>query len=187
LQTRYLSGDGANQWLARVDSNGVTWFLTDHLGSVRDLMNASGSVIDHIDYDAFGVITNETNPSVSGRLKYTGYEWDNETKLYRAGARYYNSTSRRFMREDADDFAAGDSILNRYSGNGPTNGTDPSELELPISSNAYSAKQGSRINTDTLSEMLYKKDSIVAELPEKGWCPHTLDRPRTISTPLFDT
>jgi hypothetical protein len=74
LQTRYLSGDGADQRFARIDSTGTNWLLTDHLGSIRDVMNSSGTVIDHINYDAFGLITSETNPSNGGRLKYAGYE-----------------------------------------------------------------------------------------------------------------
>jgi RHS repeat-associated protein len=125
LQTRYLSGDGPDQWLARIDSTGTSWLLTDHLGSIRDVMNSSGSVIDHINYDAFGLITSETSPSNGGRLKYAGYESDSALGLYHAGARYYDPVSHRWMKEDPLGFAAGDSNLDRYVGNGPTNGTDP--------------------------------------------------------------
>jgi YD repeat-containing protein len=63
LQTRYLSGQGADQWFARMDSTGTNWLLTDHLGSIRDVMNSSGTVIDHINYDAFGLNTSESNSS----------------------------------------------------------------------------------------------------------------------------
>jgi RHS repeat-associated protein len=142
MQTRYLSGDGADQWLARIDSTGTYWLLTDHLGSIRDVMNSSGTVIDHINYDAFGLITSETNSANGGRLKYAGYESDSALGLYHAGARYYDPVSHRWLREDPLGFAAGDSNLDRYVGNGPTNGVDPSGTELvAYSKNSAQAMQ----------------------------------------------
>jgi hypothetical protein len=42
----------------RIDSTGIHRLLADHLLSIRDVMNSSGSAIDHIDYDTFGFITN---------------------------------------------------------------------------------------------------------------------------------
>lgn len=44
------------------------WALTDHLGSVRDLVDNSGTVLNHIVYDAFGGVTSQTNASVVFRL-----------------------------------------------------------------------------------------------------------------------
>ena len=40
--------------LARQTSGTVAWYLPDRLGTIRDLVNTSGSVIDHVDYGAFG-------------------------------------------------------------------------------------------------------------------------------------
>ena len=48
------------------------WYLTDHLGSVRDVVNDAGVVLDHIDYDAFGNITNETNPAQAPLFGFQG-------------------------------------------------------------------------------------------------------------------
>ena len=43
--------------LARQSSSGtVAWYLPDRLGTVRDLINNSGSIIDHVDYSAFGTV-----------------------------------------------------------------------------------------------------------------------------------
>ena len=36
------------------------WYLADHLGTVRDLINNSGAIIDHVDYSAFGTVLDET-------------------------------------------------------------------------------------------------------------------------------
>jgi hypothetical protein len=52
LETRYLwgpTGIVARQTAGRT----VSWYLADALGSVRDVINNSGAVIDHVDFSAF--------------------------------------------------------------------------------------------------------------------------------------
>ncbi len=44
-------------------------------------------------------------------------------------ARWYDGETGRFVSEDPISFSAGDTNLNRYVGNGPVNGTDPSGLK----------------------------------------------------------
>src|SRR5207237_9115552 len=64
LQTRYIHGDAVDELFARVSSGGTAaWYLTDHIGSVRDIVNSNGTVIDHVDFDPFGNITNESSQS----------------------------------------------------------------------------------------------------------------------------
>jgi hypothetical protein len=58
LQARYLSKDALDAVFARLavgSSGGVTWNLTDRLGSVRGVMNNSGQLVNSLSYDAFGV------------------------------------------------------------------------------------------------------------------------------------
>jgi hypothetical protein len=46
--THYLTDvGGPNRWLARVDGNGSAWLLSDHLGSVRVVTDATASVVRH--------------------------------------------------------------------------------------------------------------------------------------------
>src|SRR5262249_45695926 len=55
VQERYVRGDQVNQLLAQIDANGnAAWILTDRLGSVRDVTDASGTSVDHVDYAAYG-------------------------------------------------------------------------------------------------------------------------------------
>src|SRR5262249_21367885 len=53
LQVRYVFGDGTDQVLTRTVASGANaglWaYLTDNLGSVRDLVNSSAQVKDHLD------------------------------------------------------------------------------------------------------------------------------------------
>jgi YD repeat-containing protein len=68
LQFQYLYGPAIDELLARGDTNGVPlWYLTDKLGSVRENVNSSGSVVDSITYDTYGNIIAETHPT-SGDL-----------------------------------------------------------------------------------------------------------------------
>jgi RHS repeat-associated protein len=96
------------------------------LASVRDITDNTGTVQDHIDYDAFGNVIFESTPSFSDRYKYTGRESDVETGLQYNRARYYDPKAGRWMAKDPIGFAAGDANLYRYVGNDPTSYVDPS-------------------------------------------------------------
>jgi uncharacterized protein RhaS with RHS repeats len=94
LATRYLRGDVVDQLFARVDESGGSgtgyWTLTDHLGSVRDVIDNSGAVKDAITYDSFGKITAETQPEYRSRYGWTGRELDTATGLQYNRGRYYD-------------------------------------------------------------------------------------------------
>jgi RHS repeat-associated protein len=133
VQDRYVYGpgvvDGAvvDEILARVDSGGNTaWYLTDHLGSVRDLVSSSGTVLDHIVYDSFGNILSESNAANGDRFKYAGMQYDGTTGLSYDQARWYDPVTGRFISRDPSGFGGGDANLYRYVGNGPTDAIDPS-------------------------------------------------------------
>jgi RHS repeat-associated protein len=106
--------------------------LTDRLGSVRDIVNSSGSAIDHIDYTGFGGVKTESNPTNGDRFKYTGRELDSETGFQRNGWRMYDSNTGRWMQQDPIGFAGGDANLYRYVRNSPTNYVDPNGLYSPV-------------------------------------------------------
>jgi RHS repeat-associated protein len=130
--TRYLAGDQVDELFARYDStNGVEWYLTDRLGSVRDIVNGGGVVTYSVYYDSFGNIPSgaETNPTNGDRFKFTGREWDGEIGQYYSRERYFDARVGRFDSEDPVGFAAGDSNLYRYVENDPTDGTDPYGLQ----------------------------------------------------------
>ena len=61
-------------------------------------------------------------------MSYAGYSWDPVLGVYLSDTRPYNPATGTWMSQDPIRFAAGDPNLNRYVGNGPTNGRDPSGL-----------------------------------------------------------
>jgi RHS repeat-associated protein len=103
------------------------WALADHQGTVRDLIDDGGNVVEHLSYDSFGNLS--STPTFDFRYGYTGREQDSETGLDYYRARYYDSAVGRFISEDPIGFAAGDSNIYRYVGNSPVNFVDPSGLQ----------------------------------------------------------
>jgi hypothetical protein len=63
LTHRYPFGDGIDQIEAdeQLATGTTLWALTDHLGSVRDVVDNSDTVQNHIVYDAFGNIISQSN------------------------------------------------------------------------------------------------------------------------------
>jgi RHS repeat-associated protein len=129
--TRYVYGDGADQALARIVASGthtgVAYYLTDNLGSVRDIADASMVVQYHADYDGFGNVA-EVNPGWGDRVKFTAREYDPDTGLLYNRARWYDSRVGRWLSEDPSQFSGGDANLYRYVRNNPVLLVDPSGL-----------------------------------------------------------
>ena len=99
-------------------------------------MDNSGTVVEHIRYDAFGQVTSVTDAQTgatlaeaSTRYPYTGREWEADLALYYYRARWYDPTTGRFVSQDPIGFQAGDANLYRYVGNSVLNANDPSGLE----------------------------------------------------------
>ena len=126
LEHRYLYGSAIDQVFAQENANGdVLWMLTDNLGTVRDLANNSGQVVEHFTYDAFGQVT--SGDTSLTRYLYTGRDFDATTGLQYNRARWYDPEMGRFLSEDPTGFADGPNPF-AYVHNAPTNYTDPSGL-----------------------------------------------------------
>ena len=124
---RYLTvGD---ETVARSDGANLYWLLADRMGSTRDVTNAAGTFVDHVEYTTFGGLLSESNPAVSGNVLFTGGLFDRLTGLYGMHWRTYDPQSGQWTSEDPLGFGAGDMNQRRYVGNGATNGVDRNGLE----------------------------------------------------------
>jgi RHS repeat-associated protein len=105
----------------------ITYRLVlDHLGSVRLVVNTqSGQVVQRMDYDAWGVVTMDTNPGFQP-FGFAGGLYDGQTGLVRFGARDYDAGVGRWTTKDPIGFAGGDMSLYVYLTNDPQNQIDPS-------------------------------------------------------------
>ncbi|CAG0951179.1 partial Putative deoxyribonuclease RhsC, partial [Anaerolineae bacterium] len=99
--------------------------VTDRLGSSRLVVNTStGQIVQRMDYDEFGNVTNDTNPGFQP-FGFAGGMYDRDTKLVRFGVRDYDAEVGRWTLKDPILFAGRDVNLYRYVLNDPVNWRDP--------------------------------------------------------------
>jgi RHS repeat-associated protein len=131
LKVRYVRGDEVDQLFSRVKVDGsVASYLTDRMGSVRQMLDASGVISNTITYDGFGNVTAETDAAFGDRWKWTGRESNGYTGLQYNRARYYSGESGRWISEDPLGFPSGDYNLQRYVNNTTINAVDPNGFEI---------------------------------------------------------
>jgi len=118
-----LSGQDVDEVLARTDSSGANYPITDMLGSIVALTDSAGGIQTHYIYEPFGKTSASGAPSGSA-YEYTGRENDG-TGLYYYRARYYSPALQRFMSEDPIEFMGGDINIYTYVGNNPVSSNDP--------------------------------------------------------------
>lgn len=79
----------------------LAYLTADHLGSPRISTDPNGRVISKRDYLPFGEEIDRTDVRTDGiRKGFTGYERDDESALYFAGARHYSYSLGRFTGSD---------------------------------------------------------------------------------------
>jgi RHS repeat-associated protein len=118
----YVHGPGVDEPLARRNASGaLVYYHADGLGSVVNMTEESGSVVQSRRYDAWGNI--EIGSSEPG-YAFTGREWDPESGLYYYRARYYDPRIGRFISDDPIGFAGGINLYAYVDGN-PTSEIDP--------------------------------------------------------------
>ncbi len=131
--SRFVYGSKANvpDYMIK---GGVTYrIISDHLGSPRLVVNTStGAIVQRMDYDDWGNVTNDTNPGFQP-FGFAGGIYDRDTNLIRLGARDYDPETGRWTAKDPIRFAGGDSNLYGYVLGDPINFIDPNGLEYQVS------------------------------------------------------
>ncbi len=168
---RYLNGptgDLVDTVLARESAGGtIAWYLPDRLGTVRDLVNNSGSIIDHVDYSAFGTVLDESSPSNGDRMmSFAGMERDTVTGLNLAVNRVQIPRAGRWTSQDPKRFASGDVNLYRYAKGDPVNQADPSGLACVRDPSKKAKKH--RSNTRPSNEQKHEKGERTQTMNQGG-------------------
>ena len=109
MEEKNLWGANQDELIATNDQ----FTLCDHLGSVRDVINAEGKLLNHIEYNAFGKVVKMTGQSDCA-FGYTGKIFDNQTKLQWNINRWYDAEVGRRISEDPIGFEGKDVNLSRY-------------------------------------------------------------------------
>ncbi len=90
----------------RITAEGIRYYyIKDHLGSIRAVLNDNNDLVEAIDYDPWGHIARYWTTSPT-KYKFTGKERDNETGYDYFGARYYDARIGRWGQEDL--------LINKY-------------------------------------------------------------------------
>ena len=137
------------------------YYLKDHLGSIRVVVDETGNIVSSDDYDPWGMILNgrSTNGSyLLAKYKFTGKERDTETGYDYFGARYYDSRIGRWLQVDPlSEKYFGWSPYN-YTLNNPLKYFDPdgNEIVLSIGKN----KDGSEKYVRYYNGKLYEGNKI---------------------------
>ena len=123
--SRFVFGSKPNVPDYYTTSAGTFRILSDHLGSPRLVVNtANGSVVEEIDYDEFGNVTNDTAPGTIP-LGFAGGLRDLDTGLIRFGARDYDPSVGRWTSKDPIRFDGSGLNFYVYAWNDPVDLQDP--------------------------------------------------------------
>ena len=106
-------------------------FICDEVGAVRLVVDSeTGTIVQRMDYDAWGQITYDSNPGFQP-FAFGGGIYDADTGLTRLGARDYDAAVGRWTTPDPIGPASGQANFYAYVQNNPVNFTDPSGLKIP--------------------------------------------------------
>jgi RHS repeat-associated protein len=137
--------------------NGTTYYLlTDQLGSPRVITDSAGQVVKAIEYDAYGNVTADSNPSITLPFGFAGGLKDDDTGLIRFGYRDYDPQTGRWTARDPIGFAGGDTNLYGYVVQNPINRTDiiglsPNQIQgngSPVASVSINVGAGIGVSTN---------------------------------------
>ncbi len=126
LSTLYYDPNGL---LFAMDRGASRYYVAaDQLGTPRVVADASGAVVKVMEYDGFGQVTSDTNPSFDLPMGFAGGLVDPVSGLVRFGFRDYDPQAGRWTARDPILFDGGQANLYVYVANNPIGLRDPSGL-----------------------------------------------------------
>ncbi len=102
---------------------------------MRDIIEYNAGtviIVEHLTYNAYGLLTNAADDTVDYLFGYDGYVWDQSTGMDDTQTREYRPQDGNWNGEDWIRFTAGQVNLGEYAANSPTNAIDPSGLAVII-------------------------------------------------------
>ena len=128
----YIEGMGIDQHLARVANGNAVTYITDALGTVRNVVDASGLALNSYTFKAYGETRDKTE-AVENDYQFTGRRFESDTGDYYYRARYYLPQQGMF---GAVDRYVPDEMTFAYAGGNPVMMVDPLGLYVTSFANA---------------------------------------------------
>ena len=129
------SSNGIIQSVSEISNKDIKtyFYLIDIIGNIVGLVDGNGNIVVEYDYSSYGKVEVKKDTvgiSKKDHIRYKGYIYDEETKLYYLISRYYDPEIGRFISPDSVEYIEPSSIsglnLYVYCGNDPINMYDPS-------------------------------------------------------------
>jgi RHS repeat-associated protein len=141
IVARYTHGPGIDEPLIMEKNVQSFYYHADGLGSITEITNQSGTVVQRYAYSSFGKIDSQLDGNFVQPYTFTGRELDSETELYYYRARHYDAGRGRFLQEDPIRFGGGTNFYN-YVGGNPTVRVDPFGLDWLDTTSNFAAGAG---------------------------------------------
>lgn len=164
--------------ISGISVNVVDYFFKKNvLGDVEEIYDKNGVMQCRYVYDAWGnhriydVLGNEVLPEVlsignTNPIRYRGYYWDRETKLYYLQSRYYDPEVCRFISPDGVEYVDPASVcgfnLYAYCNDNPVMNVDPSGHSVILTVALIAALIGATIGGTAMGVQSYERG-------ERGW------------------
>jgi RHS repeat-associated protein len=131
IKERFLWGAEQDELIAIESGDKVSYILSDHQRTIRDIVDSNGKKLEHRDYDVFGN-TISTKNEKGYSFGYTGKLFDNVTGLQWNINRWYDPKIGKWISEDHIGFKGNDTNLTRYATQNPITMVDHLGLQSNI-------------------------------------------------------
>ena len=129
------------------------YYVQNAHGDITKIVPSGDGITVDYEYDAYGNCEQEKD-RYGNPFRYCGEYWDEETENIYLRARYYDSSTGRFISEDPIKDGLNWYV---YCGNNPIGFVDPSGLKLTISIDDYQA-------FEKYSQSIYGSDNLTFEM-----------------------
>src|SRR5262245_14220563 len=141
IVARYTHGPGIDEPLIMEKNNQSFYYHADGLGSITEITNQSGTVLQRYAYSLFGKIESQLDSNFVQPYTFTARELDSETGLHFYRTRNYDPSAGRFVQPDPVGFFGGPNFY-AYTGNNPIGRIDPYGLDWLSNLSNFSAGAG---------------------------------------------
>lgn len=164
LRARYVHGPGVDNWLAVWRDGQWYYFVKDHGGTVRGLLDAKGMLLEWYRYTDYGLPVD--GHSSIHNLGLAGREYDPESGLYFFRSRFYDPRVGRFIQRDRIGLTGGLNLY-AYAEGDPVNNRDP--LGLDVGFNLSGTLAEVRNDFDWLIDWVKEVKSATDWVRKPGW------------------